>query len=91
MQTLMTTMFATWHHDGPGWWIVFVPLFWIAVVVAVILLFRSRGPWGPRPAAEPRETALDVLERRYAEGAIDEDEYRRRRAVLTGQGARPPE
>ncbi len=90
MQALMTTMFATWHHDGPGWWIVFVPLFWIAVVAGVIVLFRSRG-WGPRPVTEPRETALDVLERRYAEGAIDEDEYRRRRAVLTGQGARPPE
>jgi putative membrane protein len=91
MQTLLTTIFATWDHDGPGWWIVFVPLFWIAVVVGVIVLFRSRGPWGPWPSAQPRETALEVLERRYAEGAVDEDEYRRRRSVLTGQGARPQE
>lgn len=91
MQTLLTTIFATWHHDGPGWWIVFVPLFWIAVVAAVIVLFRSRGPWGPRPATEHRETAIDVLDRRYAEGAIGDDEYRERRSVLTGQRAEPRE
>jgi putative membrane protein len=82
MQTLLTTVFAdSWHHGGPGWWIVF-PLFWIAVIVGLVFLFRARGPWGPPRAAGHRETALDVLDRRYAEGDIDLDEYRRRRSVL---------
>jgi putative membrane protein len=75
---------ADWHHDGPGWWIVFVPLFWIAVVTGIVLLVRSRGGWGPPRMA--RESALEVLDRRYAQGEIDIDEYRERRSVLTGQG-----
>jgi putative membrane protein len=89
VQTLLTTIFATWHHDGPGWWIVFVPLFWILVISGLVLLLRSRGPWG-RPAGDGhRESALDVLDRRYAEGAIGADEYRERRSVLAGHRARP--
>jgi putative membrane protein len=91
MLTLSTTIFAdSWHHDGPGWWIVFVPLFWIAVVGGILLLLRSRGGWGPpRAVAGHRETALDVLDARYARGEIDDDEYRARREVLTGHGVPP--
>jgi putative membrane protein len=85
MHTLSTTVFAAWHHDGPGWWIVFVPLFWIAVVSGIVLLVRSRGGWGPPRVADHHESALDVLDARYARGEIDDEEYRRRRSVLTGQ------
>jgi putative membrane protein len=90
MQSLFTTIFAdTWHHDGPGWWIVFVPLLWIVVVGAIVLLLRSTGGWGPPRAAGHHESALDVLDARYARGEIDDDEYRKRRAVLTGHGVGP--
>jgi putative membrane protein len=90
MLTLSTTIFAdTWHHDGPGWWIVFVPLLWIAVIGGIVLLLRSRGGWGPPRVAGHRETALDVLDARYARGEIDDDEYRARRSVLTGHGVPP--
>lgn len=80
---------ADWHHDGPGWWFLF-PLFWILVIVAIVLLLRRGRPWGPRywaagPQA-PRETAAEVLERRFAEGEISSEEYRQRRSVLD-----PPE
>jgi putative membrane protein len=86
MQILSTTIFAdTWHHDGPGWWIVFVPLFWIVVIGGVVLLLRSRGGWGPPRFASDRESALDVLDGRYARGEIDADEYHERRSVLTGK------
>ena len=90
MHTLSTTILAdTWHHDGPGWWIVF-PLFWLVVIGGlVVLLVRSRGAWGPPRAAAPRESALDVLDARYARGEIDDDEYRKRRSVLTGHGVGP--
>jgi putative membrane protein len=87
MQTLLTTIFASaWHDDGPGWWIVFVPLFWIAVIGGLVLLFRSRGGGGPPRGGGHRETALDVLDARYARGEIDVDEYHERRSVLTAQG-----
>ena len=90
MQMLSTTIFAdTWHHDGPGWWIVFVPLFWLIVLGGLVLLLRSRGGWGPPRVSGHRETALDVLDGRYARGEIDDDEYRKRRSVLTGYGAGP--
>jgi putative membrane protein len=82
MHVALTTLFADWHHDGHGWWIVVVPLFWIALIAGLVLVLRSRPGWG-RPHAEGhRETALDVLDRRYARGEIDLDEYRERRAVL---------
>jgi putative membrane protein len=89
MQTLSTTIFAAWHHDGPGWWIVFVPLFWFAVIAGIVLLLHSRGGWGPPRVGSHRQSALDVLDDRYARGEIDVDEYHERRSVLTGQGAGP--
>jgi uncharacterized membrane protein len=39
----------------------------------------------PPRAVGHRESALEVLERRYAQGEIDIDEYRERRKVLTEQ------
>jgi putative membrane protein len=79
--------------DGPGWWIVFVPLGWFLVIAGLILLFRfvfRRGPWaagwacgGPRSAS--RLSAAEILERRFAEGELSADEYRERRAVLTDE------
>jgi putative membrane protein len=90
MHTLATTIIAdAWHHDGPGWWIVF-PLLWFSLIAGgLVLLFRSRGGWGPPRAVVHRESALDVLDARYARGEIDVDEYRERRSVLTGQRKEP--
>lgn len=68
------------HGDvGAGWWIVMVVvmmLFWGAVVLGVIWLVRGTTRGEPRP--------LEILERRFAEGEISEEEYRARRAVLAG-------
>lgn len=60
------------------WW-----LFWIVVVIAALAVFaRSTAP----PAAKP-ESPLDVLQRRYAEGALTTAEYEERRAKLSeGKG-----
>ena len=83
MQALSTAVLAdAWHHDGPGWWIVFVLLFW-AVVLGGLFMLVTRGPWRAARAGAHRETALDVLERRYARGEIDVDEYRERWTVLS--------
>jgi putative membrane protein len=78
-----TALATDWHHDGgPGWWIVF-PLFWIALIATAFLLFRRTRRWTQQPHEAPRESALEVLERRFAEGALSAEEYRERRAVLS--------
>ncbi|WP_457034371.1 SHOCT domain-containing protein [Kitasatospora sp. P5_F3] len=75
----MYTLLA--HADGawPGPWILLIPLFWLAVVFLVVLVLRRtlwrRGCGGDHPLA--------TLGRRYANGEIDAEEYRARRAVLT--------
>ena len=72
---------AHWDGDGPGWWIVLVPLFWFLVILGIVLLVRSRG-WGPRWSVPGRETGIEVLERRFAEGELSLEQYRERRSVL---------
>ncbi|MFE0460941.1 SHOCT domain-containing protein [Kitasatospora sp. NPDC058965] len=73
---------AGWHP-----WFLFIPFFWLAVVVLVFAVLR-RTVWrragacgygyGGRQAGP-----MAVLGERYARGEIDEDEYRARRAVIT--------
>jgi putative membrane protein len=72
-----------WHHDGPGFWIVFVLLFWVFLIGAAIVLLRSVGRWNLPGHDARRESAVDVLERRFAEGQLSVEEYRERRAVLS--------
>jgi putative membrane protein len=77
---------------GAGWWIVmmvFMVLFWAAVILGIVWLVRGAGrgwsaPW-ERPAA--KETPVETLERRFAEGAISEQEYLARRKVLVSGAA----
>jgi putative membrane protein len=64
-----------------GWWILSGPLFWLLLIVGIVLLARRRGedpPW----ARGSRETGIDVLERRFAEGELTLEQYRERRSVL---------
>ena len=64
--------------DGPGPWVLFIPLFWIAVVAFAVWAFRRWGgpPWRSVPSAR------SVVAERYARGDITADEYRERLSVL---------
>jgi putative membrane protein len=55
------------------WWV-----FWLAVVVAVLVLL---GP-ASRSGREPRMTPLERLQRRYADGEISTEEYEERKKTL---------
>jgi uncharacterized membrane protein len=65
---------------GGGWFLA-APLFWLLIIVGIVLLVRGGGrrpPW----TSGGRETGIDVLERRFAEGELSLEQYRERRAVL---------
>ncbi|MGE5281065.1 MAG: SHOCT domain-containing protein [Chloroflexota bacterium] len=70
---------------GAGWWILMafmMVVFWGLVIVGVVWLVRSLidSARGPRRAG-----ALEVLDHRLASGEITPEEYRERRAMLSGR------
>lgn len=97
MTTVLAFPLDTWGmHDGvgAGWGIVMVIgmlLFWAAIVLGVVWLIRAtaRGWPGRGERVVTRESPVEVLERRFAEGAISPEDYRARREVLVGAAAEP--
>lgn len=67
-------------YGGWSWgaWLLMASMmvaFWALVAWAVVAVIRAVG-------SGHRSSAIDVLDERFARGEIDEEEYRRRRALL---------
>ena len=63
------------------WWI-----FWIVLIgILVFYGWDRRGEGRQRP----RETPLEVLQRRLASGELSPEEYEKRKALLDRDGAKP--
>jgi putative membrane protein len=85
----------TWMHGGGWGWgwmtLMMIPmlLFWGAVVFGIFWLIRgtARSDWGPGEAPVKEESPVEILDRRFAEGAITPEEYRARREVLLNGSA----
>ena len=91
---------------GFGWiFFILIPLFWIAVFILIGSLARRRwsrggwgpgyghGPWGhggPWAAAQAARNAESTLAERFAQGDIDEKEYRARLEVLRANNTFTP-
>jgi putative membrane protein len=78
---MILTVLSTPLMAFVGGWFLFplIPLFWLLLIVGIVFLVRSRGgPW----TDGGRETGIDVLERRFAEGELSLEQYRERRSVL---------
>ena len=56
-------------------------IFWGAIILGIVWLIRNGTETQQRRA---EETALTILDRRFAEGAVSLEDYRARRDVLTG-------
>ena len=93
-----TAPFAdTWgmHGDvGAGWMTLMMAsmvLFWGAIIVGIVWLIRGvvRGGSAPAGTHVRKEGPVEILERRFAEGAITEEDYRARREVLLSGPAEP--
>jgi putative membrane protein len=81
---------------GPGPWLLLIPLFWIIVFVVLFAVFGRRwrraamaGGYGPYGRVSPSRQAEVTLAERYAQGDIDEVEYRKRLEVIRAN-ALPP-
>ena len=81
----------TWgmHGDvGWGWMILMMflmVLFWGGIIFAIVWLIRAvvrRGSVHSEQRPVSSETPVQILERRFAEGAITPEDYRARREVL---------
>lgn len=59
-------------------------LVWGALSVGIVWLVRDASERRPRPHDE---SALEILDRRLAEGALSVDEYHQHRDVLAGSPA----
>jgi putative membrane protein len=65
---------------GMGWWgLVVMLLCWVLLVLILAAVVRVLFPGERR---SERETALDILRRRYAAGEISQAEYEQVRRVL---------
>ena len=94
----ITPLADTWgmHGDvGWGWMALMMTLmvlFWAAVIFGIVWLIRSLARGGPPPSEETlagRETPVQILDRRFAEGAITPEDYHARREVLVNGSAEP--
>ena len=80
---------------GFGWVFLLIPLFWIglfALVFALVGRRWRRAGWGAggHPGwADPTRTAEASLGERFAQGDIDEKEYRSRLEVLRANRPQP--
>lgn len=96
---LTTAVAHPWGGPGFGWFFL-IPVFWILLIVALFAIFGRRwrrnaaGPWGYGPHAwhhaQAAGSAESVLAQRYANGDIDEKEYRARLEVLRSSNPFPP-
>ena len=68
---------APWNWIGPA----VMALFWIAVAIGIAFLVRYLVRQG-RHSAAGEESALEILQRRYAKGEINKEEYEEKRRDL---------
>ena len=84
----------SWNmHGGWGWaWMVpmmlAMLLFWGAIIFGIFWLVRESVQ---RRQTGPEETALTILDRRFAEGTLSPADYQQRRNVLTGANVPDPD
>ncbi len=95
MNAVLTVLLAdsSWDMQGDvdtGWMIVMViamVLFWGGIILGIVWLVRGAAGGGWHWGGERKETPTEILERRFAEGAISVEDYHQRREVIAG-GAR---
>lgn len=65
-----------WNMMNPGMWI-FMLLFWGLVIVGIVGIIRWLAGRDNRQNQSESETPLEILQKRYARGEIEREEYER--------------
>ncbi len=79
-----------WYGTGWSWWA--ATLMWVgmiafwALIIGLVFALATGGSRGRE--GEPTDRARRILDERLARGAIDSEEYRRLRDVMTTTGDR---
>ncbi len=68
-----------WHFEGNHFWGMHW-IWWILWIVFLVWVFAT--PWEVPGQRIKKETPLDILERRYAAGEIDSEEFEERKKAL---------
>jgi putative membrane protein len=82
-------MYGNWSG---GWgWMMLMPLLWIALIGLIVwaVVRATQRPDGSASGAMRRETAQEILDRRFASGEIDAESYTQARERLAGRQLRP--
>ncbi len=72
-------------HWMNGWGIgfgggIFMILFWILIIVGIVYIVKIIA--GGTKSEEKRESALDILKKRYARGEISKEEFEEKKKDL---------
>ncbi|MEN8135467.1 MAG: SHOCT domain-containing protein [Thermodesulfobacteriota bacterium] len=73
-----------WSH-GTGWFMhALMVAAWIVVVVAIIAIFRwwVQSKYEKSERDDPKDSAMNILKRRYAKGEIDKAEFEEKKRVI---------
>jgi len=90
-----------WEMHGPGFWWIFPLIFIVLMVVLCVFMMRGSGMgcmWRDRHTGSPEsrdltkrseaespESALDILDKRFAKGEITKEEYQEMKKLLGNQ------
>ena len=75
----------SWGGWGMGLGAIFMLVFWGIIIAAIVLVVRwmAQPSGGAHPPTTKEESALEILQKRYARGEINKEEYEQKRRDLT--------
>lgn len=78
----------SWGSGSFGWWGMGLMLIFWALVLGLVVWGIVRLTSGQRHASHTLESPRSLLDRRFASGELDAEQYAEARRLLEGQGVR---